>query len=227
MLLVHGFPEFWYCWRHQITEFSKDFWFVAIFTLFHGRNRIWTFVTELHFLQYLGQLPWIRAGTISRKGQTGNKTTKSKILLKIRALIVHLSKYDRRSLTDFILRLAKAVRMSKSVPHYWIWTQRKIFCSIWPFEELLMEQIFFYRRSIFKPLSWWVASLFRVAYEWWLIIDEWRSYFDLMFLPKRNTAANSLLLLRIYSCVAAMSPIWQFMSYNKVAAEAESLLVDS
>lgn len=26
MLFVHGFPEFWYCWRHQITEFSKDFW---------------------------------------------------------------------------------------------------------------------------------------------------------------------------------------------------------
>lgn len=26
MLFVHGFPEFWFCWRHQITEFSKDFW---------------------------------------------------------------------------------------------------------------------------------------------------------------------------------------------------------
>lgn len=27
MVFVHGFPEFWYCWRHQITEFSKDYWF--------------------------------------------------------------------------------------------------------------------------------------------------------------------------------------------------------
>jgi hypothetical protein len=26
MLLVHGFPEFWYSWRHQIKEFSKDYW---------------------------------------------------------------------------------------------------------------------------------------------------------------------------------------------------------
>lgn len=26
MIFLHGFPEFWFCWRHQITEFSKDFW---------------------------------------------------------------------------------------------------------------------------------------------------------------------------------------------------------
>lgn len=30
MLLVHGFPEFWYSWRHQIREFSKDYWVVAV-----------------------------------------------------------------------------------------------------------------------------------------------------------------------------------------------------
>ncbi|XP_031616516.1 epoxide hydrolase 4-like [Contarinia nasturtii] len=30
MVFVHGFPEFWYCWRHQIVEFSKDYWVVAI-----------------------------------------------------------------------------------------------------------------------------------------------------------------------------------------------------
>lgn len=29
MVLVHGFPEFWFSWRHQIVEFSKDYWFVA------------------------------------------------------------------------------------------------------------------------------------------------------------------------------------------------------
>ncbi|KAI8771553.1 epoxide hydrolase 1 [Biomphalaria glabrata] len=30
MLFVHGFPEFWYSWRHQIREFQKDFRVVAI-----------------------------------------------------------------------------------------------------------------------------------------------------------------------------------------------------
>lgn len=26
MLFIHGFPEFWYSWRHQLKEFSKDYW---------------------------------------------------------------------------------------------------------------------------------------------------------------------------------------------------------
>jgi len=30
MLFVHGFPEFWYSWRYQIKEFSKDYWCVAL-----------------------------------------------------------------------------------------------------------------------------------------------------------------------------------------------------
>ena len=25
MLFLHGFPEFWYSWRHQLKEFSKDY----------------------------------------------------------------------------------------------------------------------------------------------------------------------------------------------------------
>ena len=25
MLLLHGFPEFWYSWRHQIKEFKKKY----------------------------------------------------------------------------------------------------------------------------------------------------------------------------------------------------------
>ncbi|XP_059061952.1 epoxide hydrolase 4-like [Achroia grisella] len=29
MLFLHGFPEFWYSWRHQIVEFQKDYWCVA------------------------------------------------------------------------------------------------------------------------------------------------------------------------------------------------------
>lgn len=30
MLMVHGFPEFWYSWRHQLGEFAKDHRVVAI-----------------------------------------------------------------------------------------------------------------------------------------------------------------------------------------------------
>ncbi|MFP4133086.1 MAG: alpha/beta fold hydrolase [Halothece sp.] len=29
MLMLHGFPEFWYSWRHQIPEFAKDYQVVA------------------------------------------------------------------------------------------------------------------------------------------------------------------------------------------------------
>lgn len=30
MLFIHGFPEFWYSWRKQLQEFSKDYWCVAL-----------------------------------------------------------------------------------------------------------------------------------------------------------------------------------------------------
>lgn len=30
MLLLHGYPEFWYSWRYQLKEFSKDYRVVAI-----------------------------------------------------------------------------------------------------------------------------------------------------------------------------------------------------
>ena len=30
MLMLHGFPEFWYSWRHQIAEFAQDYHVVAV-----------------------------------------------------------------------------------------------------------------------------------------------------------------------------------------------------
>lgn len=30
ILLLHGFPEFWYSWRHQLREFGRDHHAVAL-----------------------------------------------------------------------------------------------------------------------------------------------------------------------------------------------------
>ncbi|KAM3967950.1 epoxide hydrolase 1 [Aphomia sociella] len=30
MIFLHGYPEFWYSWRHQIVEFNKDYWCIAV-----------------------------------------------------------------------------------------------------------------------------------------------------------------------------------------------------
>lgn len=35
MLFLHGFPDFWYAWRHQIVEFSQNYrYFYFIFSNF-------------------------------------------------------------------------------------------------------------------------------------------------------------------------------------------------
>ncbi|XP_070502200.1 epoxide hydrolase 1-like [Chironomus tepperi] len=38
IVFVHGFPEFWYSWRHQIKEFSKDYWTIAIDQRGYGQS---------------------------------------------------------------------------------------------------------------------------------------------------------------------------------------------
>ncbi|XP_063375171.1 epoxide hydrolase 3-like [Cydia amplana] len=30
MIFLHGFPEFWFSWRHQIVEFNKNYWCIAV-----------------------------------------------------------------------------------------------------------------------------------------------------------------------------------------------------
>ncbi|XP_045492507.1 epoxide hydrolase 1-like [Colias croceus] len=30
MVFLHGYPEFWYSWRYQLVEFSKDYWCIAV-----------------------------------------------------------------------------------------------------------------------------------------------------------------------------------------------------
>lgn len=30
MLFLHGFPEVWYSWRHQLPEFSQNYFTVAL-----------------------------------------------------------------------------------------------------------------------------------------------------------------------------------------------------
>ena len=30
LLLLHGFPAFWYCWHYQIKDLAKDYWVVAV-----------------------------------------------------------------------------------------------------------------------------------------------------------------------------------------------------
>ena len=39
MLFLHGYPEFWYSWRHQLKEFSTDYWWVQLIQ--QGSRRDW------------------------------------------------------------------------------------------------------------------------------------------------------------------------------------------
>lgn len=38
LLLIHGFPAFWYCWHYQLTDLSKDYWVVAVDLRGYGQS---------------------------------------------------------------------------------------------------------------------------------------------------------------------------------------------
>ncbi|KAG5684138.1 hypothetical protein PVAND_013379 [Polypedilum vanderplanki] len=48
IVFVHGFPEFWYSWRHQIKEFSKDYWTITIDQRGYGDSEKPSKISEYH-----------------------------------------------------------------------------------------------------------------------------------------------------------------------------------
>ncbi|KAH9525223.1 hypothetical protein Btru_000686 [Bulinus truncatus] len=56
MLFVHGFPEFWYSWRHQIREFQKDYRVVAVDQRGYGDSSKPTEMTEYCTKKLMGDL---------------------------------------------------------------------------------------------------------------------------------------------------------------------------
>ncbi|CAH0397585.1 unnamed protein product [Chilo suppressalis] len=48
LIMLHGFPEFWYSWRHQIVEFKKDYWCIAVDLRGYGDSERPEGVDEYH-----------------------------------------------------------------------------------------------------------------------------------------------------------------------------------
>ncbi|XP_037092221.1 epoxide hydrolase 4-like [Pollicipes pollicipes] len=38
LVLVHGFPAFWYCWHYQLKDLAKDYWVVAVDLRGYGQS---------------------------------------------------------------------------------------------------------------------------------------------------------------------------------------------
>lgn len=92
ILFVHGFPEFWYCWRHQITEFSRDFWSVPLFCD-HYFPRKWF---ECNFSLTFRTVAVDLRGYNLTERPIGKQNYKMKNMVEdIRALIMHhLSEFE-------------------------------------------------------------------------------------------------------------------------------------
>ena len=49
MLLIHGFPEFWYSWRHQLKEFKHDYRSLQILFYFIAYGK-WLIKIHVEFI---------------------------------------------------------------------------------------------------------------------------------------------------------------------------------
>lgn len=56
MVFVHGFPEFWYSWRYQLKEFSKDYHVIAIDQRGYAESDKPANVSDYHIDMMVGDL---------------------------------------------------------------------------------------------------------------------------------------------------------------------------
>lgn len=56
MLFVHGFPEFWFSWRYQLKEFSKDYYVIAIDQRGYAESDKPANVSDYHIDKMVGDL---------------------------------------------------------------------------------------------------------------------------------------------------------------------------
>lgn len=56
MLFIHGFPEFWFSWRYQLKEFSKDYYCVAIDQRGYGESDKPASVSSYHIDKMVGDI---------------------------------------------------------------------------------------------------------------------------------------------------------------------------
>lgn len=56
MIFVHGFPEFWYSWRYQLKEFSKDYHVIAIDQRGYAESDKPTSISDYHIDKMVGDL---------------------------------------------------------------------------------------------------------------------------------------------------------------------------
>lgn len=56
LLFVHGFPEFWYSWRYQLKEFSKDYFCIAIDQRGYSESDRPSKVSDYHIDKMVGDI---------------------------------------------------------------------------------------------------------------------------------------------------------------------------
>ena len=56
IVFVHGFPEFWYSWRYQLKEFSKDYHVIAIDQRGYNESDKPSKVSDYHINKMVGDI---------------------------------------------------------------------------------------------------------------------------------------------------------------------------